>query len=56
MKLARLLALLALLLTVGPAALFALGLIAEATMKFTLLVGAVLWFVTAPRWLRGAAE
>lgn len=56
MKVARLLALLALLLTVGPAALFALGLIAETTMKTTLLVGAVLWFAAAPRWLRGTAD
>lgn len=51
MKTARLLALLGLLLTLGPAALFALGLLAEGPMKLALLGGTILWFAAAPRWL-----
>lgn len=56
MKTARLLALAGLLLTVGPAGLFAAGLIAEPPMKLLLLAGMALWFAAAPRWLRDPAE
>ncbi len=47
----RALALLALVLTVGPAILFAAGALAENTMKLVMVVGMLLWFATAPRWL-----
>ncbi|HWL17301.1 MAG TPA: hypothetical protein VNR00_16965 [Opitutus sp.] len=53
MKLARLVALLALVLTVGPAILFAAGVLSDAAMKHTMLVGTLLWFIAAPRWLHG---
>jgi hypothetical protein len=56
MNLARLLALLALLLTVIPPALFAAGRLADGPMKLLMLVGAVLWFATAPRALQGGAK
>ncbi len=56
MNLARLLALLALLLTIAPAALFAAGALTENVMKLTMLVGAILWFATAPRWLHGGTD
>lgn len=49
-------ALLALALTVVPPALFALGKLAEAPMKTTMLVGVVLWFVSAPFWLKGGSD
>lgn len=56
MNFARLLALLALLLTVGPAALFALGILSDSAMKLLMLVGTALWFAAAPRWLRGGTD
>lgn len=56
MKIARLLALFALLLTVGPAVLFAAGVLADAPMKALMLIGTVLWFAAAPKWLRGGTE
>lgn len=56
MNLARPLALLALALTVVPPALFAAGRLGESVMKLTMLVGAVLWFATAPKWLRGGND
>ena len=56
MKIARLLALSALLLTVLPAALFAAGYLDDRVMKTTMLVGTVLWFSAAPQWLRGAND
>ncbi len=52
----RALALLALVLTVGPAILFAVGALSDSAMKLAMLVGTVLWFATAPRWLRGGAD
>lgn len=56
MKTARLLALLALALTLVPPALFAAGRLGDAAMKLAMLVGAVLWFAAAPRWLRGGND
>ncbi len=56
MNVARIVALLGLLLTVGPAALFAAGLVSDSTMKLTMVVGTVLWFAAAPKWLRGGTE
>lgn len=54
--LARALALLALALTLGPAVLFATGSLGDAPMKILMLVGTVLWFVAAPRWLKGGTD
>jgi hypothetical protein len=54
--LARYLALLALALTVVPAALFALKLLGDGPMKAAMVVGTVLWFVAAPRWLKGGND
>lgn len=56
MKLARALALLALALTLGPAILFATGSLGDAPMKVLMLVGTVLWFAAAPRWLKGGTD
>lgn len=56
MNLPRALALLALALTLGPAILFATGLLAEGPMKLLMLAGTVLWFATAPRWLKGGTD
>ena len=53
MKPIKLISYLALALTIVPAVLFATGTLAEAPMKLTMLVGTVLWFATAPRWLHG---
>lgn len=50
---ARVVGILALGLTVVPAALFAAGKLGDAPMKTAMLAGAVLWFVAAPRWLKG---
>lgn len=51
---ARLTGIVALVLTVVPAALFAAGQLAEPSMKSAMLVGTLLWFFAAPLWLRGA--
>lgn len=56
MNLPRLLALIALALTIVPAALFAAGVLGDGPMKLLMLAGAVLWFVTAPRWLKGGTD
>lgn len=56
MKTARIIALLGLLLTVGPAALFAAGMLDEGPMKLAIVVGTLLWFGAAPRWLRGSTN
>ena len=54
--LARYLSLLALALTVVPAALFALGVLGDAPMKLAMLAGTVLWFAASPYWLKGGGE
>jgi hypothetical protein len=56
MNLARLLALLALALTIVPALLFAAGHLSDGGMKLAMLVGTILWFAAAPRWLRGGTD
>lgn len=56
MKLPRIASLVALTLVVGPAALFALGRLGEPAMKLAMLVGTILWFAAAPRWLRGESD
>lgn len=54
--LARNLSLLALALTVVPAALFAFGVLGDAPMKLAMLAGTVLWFAASPHWLKGGSE
>ena len=54
--LARYLSLLALALTVVPAALFAFGVFGDAPMKLAMLAGTVLWFAASPYWLKGGGE
>ena len=49
-------ALLALALTLGPAILFAAGWLGDMSMKILMLAGTVLWFVAAPRWLKGGTD
>jgi hypothetical protein len=51
-KFAKPLALLALAATIVPPLLFAGGALAEAPMKWTMLLGAVLWFAASPFWLK----
>lgn len=53
---ARYVSYLALALTVVPPALFAAGSLGDGAMKAAMLVGAVLWFVTAPQWMHGAGD
>jgi hypothetical protein len=53
MKPVHALSFLALALTIVPPVLFVAGSLGEGPMKLTMLVGAVLWFLTAPRWLHG---
>lgn len=56
MNLARALALLALALTLLPPIAFATGHLGDSAMKLLMLVGTVLWFAAAPKWLRGGAD
>lgn len=60
-KFAKPLALVALALTIAPSALFLLSSlsngesassVSDSMVKSLMLVGTVLWFVTAPQWLR----
>lgn len=53
MKLFPALSMLALALTVVPAILFAAGMLGDAPMKLSMVVGTILWFATAPKWLHG---
>jgi hypothetical protein len=53
---ARYLSLLALALTVLPAALFAAKVLGDAPMKMAMLAGTVLWFAASPYWLKGGSE
>lgn len=56
MKPVHALSALALVLTLVPAILFAMGRLGDGPMKFSLLIGALLWFATAPRWLHGGSD
>ncbi len=51
--LARIAGLLALALTLVPAALFAAGQLGQDPMKLLMLAGALLWFASAPFCLKG---
>jgi hypothetical protein len=53
---AKILAPLALLATILPPALFLFHMVGEQTMKLTMLVAAIAWFVFAPRWMKGGSQ
>jgi len=46
----------ALAMTLVPPILFAIGSLSEGAMKALLLVATVLWFATAPFFLKGGGE
>jgi hypothetical protein len=52
-RLARWVAPLSLLATLGAPLLFCAGALSEPAMKQVLLVATVTWFLSAPRWMRG---
>ena len=54
--LAKILAPLSLVATILPSVLFMCKVMGERPMKGTMLVATVVWFVTAPFWLKGAEE
>lgn len=51
-SLAILLGALALIGTIAPPVLFLIGQIAHEPMKLIMLIACVVWFVTAPVWMR----
>ncbi len=51
-KIAKPLALLALVATILPPILFLAKSMAEGPMKWIMLAGSILWFATAPFWLK----
>ncbi len=53
MHTARILGLLALAGTLVPSVLFLFHAIGEGTMKMVMLVSTVVWFATAPFWMKG---
>ena len=53
---AKILGFIALGLTVAPPILYATLSLPEAVMKNLMLIGCVLWFVTAPIFMKGGAE
>jgi hypothetical protein len=53
---AKILAPLSLVATVVPPLLFMLRAMSEGPMKAIMLGATVLWFVTAPFWLKGGAD
>jgi hypothetical protein len=55
-SLASILGPLALAGTIVPPLLFLLQLMGEVPMKWIMLASAILWFVSAPFWLRGGTE
>lgn len=54
--LARVLAPLALVGTILPAVLFLFHALGESAMKTIMLGAAIVWFVFAPRWMKGGAD
>jgi hypothetical protein len=53
---AKILAPLSLVATIVPAVLYAFKVMEDGPMKLTMLIGAVVWFVFAPFWLKGGNE
>jgi len=54
--LVKILAPLALLATLLPPVLYAFHLLGEGPLKLILLAATVLWFATAPFWLKGGGQ
>jgi hypothetical protein len=55
-RIAKTLGLLALAGTILPPLLFLFKALDEGPMKATMLVAAILWFATAPFWLKGGEK
>lgn len=55
-KAAMILGILALAMTVVPPVLFAIKSLPEPMMKHLMLAGCVLWFATAPAFMKGGSE
>lgn len=53
---AKILAPLALLATLLPPLLYLFKAMSEGSMKLTMLVAAIVWFATAPFWMKGGSE
>ena len=53
---AKVLAPLALVATILPPLLFLFKAISEGPMKVTMLVATIVWFATAPFWMKGGDE
>ncbi len=53
---AKVLAPLALAATILPPLLFLFKAMGEGPMKLAMLCGTIVWFATAPFWLRGGAD
>lgn len=53
---AKILAPLALVATILPAVLFLFNALGEGPMKATMLIAAVVWFATAPFWMKGGDQ
>ena len=53
---AKVLAPLALIATIAPPLLFLLKAISEGPMKVTMLVATIVWFATAPFWMKGGDQ
>lgn len=49
---AKILGFLALAATIVPPALFMFKLVSLDTVKWTMLAGTVVWFITAPLWMK----
>lgn len=55
-SIAKILAPLALVATILPPVLYLFKTMSEGTMKGTMLVATLLWFATAPFWMKGGNE
>lgn len=52
-RIAKILGLLSLAGTIVPPVLFLTQTLSEGTMKLVMLLSTVVWFVTAPLWMKG---
>jgi hypothetical protein len=52
----KILAPLALVVTILPAVLFLFKAIGEGPMKAAMLIAAIVWFATAPFWMKGGDQ
>lgn len=53
---AKVLAPFALVATLLPPVLYLFKAMGESSMKLTMLIAAVVWFATAPFWMKGGSE